>query len=62
VPFVGWRQSMTDEQWIDLGAMEDDDWYDRIQADFGIDARVEPRSTVGRDTFVSPAGQETTIQ
>src|SRR6266567_8056198 len=41
IPFVGWRQSMTDEQWIDLGAMEDDDWYDRIEADFGIDARVE---------------------
>lgn len=39
-PFVGWRQSMTDEQWIDLGALDDNAWYDRVQADFGIDART----------------------
>ena len=41
-PFVGWRQSMTDEQWIDLGALDDAAWYDRIEADFGIDARTAP--------------------
>jgi NAD(P)-dependent dehydrogenase (short-subunit alcohol dehydrogenase family) len=39
-PFVGWRQSMTDEQWIDLGALDDNAWYDRVKADFGIDARA----------------------
>lgn len=39
-PFVGWRQSMTDEQWVDLGALDDNAWYDRVKADFGIDARA----------------------
>jgi NAD(P)-dependent dehydrogenase (short-subunit alcohol dehydrogenase family) len=39
-PFLGWRQSMSDEQWIDLGALEDNAWYDRVKADFGIDARA----------------------
>ena len=39
LPFLGWRKSMTDEAWIDLGALSDDAWYDRIQADFGMDAR-----------------------
>ena len=39
LPFLGWRKSMTDEAWIDLGALGDDAWYDRIQADFGMDAR-----------------------
>jgi len=39
-PFVGWRQSMSDEQWIDLGALDDNAWYDRVKADFGIDARA----------------------
>lgn len=38
-PFLGWRQSMNDEAWVDFGALEDDAWYDRIQADFGLDAR-----------------------
>lgn len=38
-PFVGWRQSMSDEQWVDLGALDDNAWYDRVKADFGIDAR-----------------------
>jgi NAD(P)-dependent dehydrogenase (short-subunit alcohol dehydrogenase family) len=39
-PFVGWRQSMSDEQWVDLGALDDNAWYDRVKADFGIDARA----------------------
>jgi hypothetical protein len=30
---------MNDESWVDFGALEDDAWYDRIQADFGMDAR-----------------------
>jgi NAD(P)-dependent dehydrogenase (short-subunit alcohol dehydrogenase family) len=39
-PFLGWRQSMSDEQWVDLGALDDNAWYDRVKADFGIDARA----------------------
>jgi NAD(P)-dependent dehydrogenase (short-subunit alcohol dehydrogenase family) len=38
-PFLGWRQAMTDEQWVDLGALDDNAWYDRVKSDFGIDAR-----------------------
>lgn len=38
-PFLGWRRSMSDEAWIELGALDDAAWYDRIEADFGMDAR-----------------------
>ncbi len=38
-PFLEWRQAMSDEVWIDWGALDDDSWYDRVKADFGIDAR-----------------------
>jgi len=31
---------MSDEQWVDLGALDDNAWYDRVKADFGIDARI----------------------
>lgn len=37
--FVGWRKGMSDEEWVNVGALEDAAWYDRIQADFGMDAR-----------------------
>lgn len=39
VPFLGWRQAMSDEQWVDWGALDDNAWYDRVKADFGLDAR-----------------------
>ena len=39
-PFLGWRASMTDEQWVALNALDDDAWYQRIQNDFGLDARA----------------------
>lgn len=38
-PFIGWRRSMNDEAWVDLGALDDNAWYDRIKADFGMDVR-----------------------
>ncbi|MEP7324472.1 MAG: SDR family oxidoreductase [Gemmatimonadota bacterium] len=38
-PFLGWRRAMSDEQWVDFGALADDAWYDRVKADFGVDAR-----------------------
>jgi NAD(P)-dependent dehydrogenase (short-subunit alcohol dehydrogenase family) len=40
VPFLGWRKAMTDEEWVEFGALGDDAWYDRMQLDFGVDARV----------------------
>jgi NAD(P)-dependent dehydrogenase (short-subunit alcohol dehydrogenase family) len=46
-PFLGWRNQMNDEAWVDVGALDDEAWYDRVKADFGVDARpwrerVEP--------------------
>ena len=39
--FLGWREEMSDEAWVDWGALDDDAWYDRVKADFGLDARVK---------------------
>jgi NAD(P)-dependent dehydrogenase (short-subunit alcohol dehydrogenase family) len=33
------RKSMTDEEIVDIGALDDDAWYDRIEREFGLDAR-----------------------
>lgn len=38
-PFIGWRKSMTDEEWADLYSADDDTWYARIERDFGLDTR-----------------------
>jgi NAD(P)-dependent dehydrogenase (short-subunit alcohol dehydrogenase family) len=38
-PFLAWRKSMTDEEWVSWGALDDDAWYARVHADFGLDAR-----------------------
>ncbi len=39
-PFLEWRQAMTDEAWIEWGALSDGDWYDRVEAEFGLNARL----------------------
>ncbi len=38
-PFIQWRASMTDEEWVDWNAASDDDWYKSVEQDFGLDAR-----------------------
>lgn len=38
-PFLQWRASMSDEDWVDWGAADDESWYQRVQNDFGINAR-----------------------
>jgi NAD(P)-dependent dehydrogenase (short-subunit alcohol dehydrogenase family) len=38
-PFLAWRKSMTDEQWVEWAALDDDAWHKRVLADFGLDAR-----------------------
>lgn len=38
-PFVGWRQSMNDEQWVDWSAQDDESWYAAVERDFGMNAR-----------------------
>ena len=41
--FLDWRSSMTDEEWVNWGALDDDAWYERVQNDFGLDARPKER-------------------
>lgn len=40
-PFLQWRAALSDEAWVEWGALDDDAWYARVKADFGIDARPE---------------------
>jgi len=37
--FLAWRASMTDEEWVNWGSLDDNAWYERVQSDFGLDAR-----------------------
>lgn len=37
--YLQWRASMTDEQWVDRGAADDDEWYRNTEATFGMDIR-----------------------
>jgi len=39
LPLLGWRKSMTDEEWVDLNAADDDTWYTRVEHDFGMAIR-----------------------
>jgi NAD(P)-dependent dehydrogenase (short-subunit alcohol dehydrogenase family) len=51
-PFLEWRAKMTDEEWVDFGALKhDEDWYQQFEQDFGLDARPKP------DRAGRPAGQ-----
>jgi NADP-dependent 3-hydroxy acid dehydrogenase YdfG len=38
--FIGWRAGMTDEQWVDSNAQDDEAWYDTVQRDFGLNAHA----------------------
>ncbi len=38
-PFLAWRASMTDEEWVDWAATDDESWYASVERDFGLDAR-----------------------
>jgi len=42
VPFLAWRASMTDEEWIDFNSFDDARWYDRVLKDLGVDPRAVP--------------------
>jgi NAD(P)-dependent dehydrogenase (short-subunit alcohol dehydrogenase family) len=39
MPFLGWRASMTDEQWIDWNAANDEVYYNAVERDFGMNTR-----------------------
>ena len=38
-PFLEWRAAMTDEEWVDWGAASNEDWYNSVERDFGLNAR-----------------------
>ena len=49
-PFLGWRAAMTDEQWVDWSAQDDETWYEQVQRDFGLNARQDrTKGASGRD-------------
>jgi NAD(P)-dependent dehydrogenase (short-subunit alcohol dehydrogenase family) len=37
--FLQWRSGMTDEEWVDLNASDDETWYRRMKLDFSLDTR-----------------------
>lgn len=39
VPFLNWRRGMTDEEWVEHNASDDETWYRRFERDFGLNAR-----------------------
>ena len=41
--FLGWRASLTDEEWVEWGALPNDAWYERVGKDFGLDAGSKRR-------------------
>jgi NAD(P)-dependent dehydrogenase (short-subunit alcohol dehydrogenase family) len=48
--FLGWRAAMSDDDWVAWGALRDDDWYERVSTDFGLDARSKRRSSAAAST------------
>jgi NAD(P)-dependent dehydrogenase (short-subunit alcohol dehydrogenase family) len=39
LPFLQWRASMSDEQWVDWNAATDEEWYNAVETNFGLNAR-----------------------
>jgi NAD(P)-dependent dehydrogenase (short-subunit alcohol dehydrogenase family) len=40
VPFLQWRGSLSDEQWVDWASVDDDTFYGSVERDFGMKARL----------------------
>jgi NAD(P)-dependent dehydrogenase (short-subunit alcohol dehydrogenase family) len=38
-PFLQWRKQMTDEEWVNLNASDDETWYRRVESDFSLNTR-----------------------
>lgn len=49
IPFLNWRAAMSDEEWVDWNAQEDEIWYEQVQRDFGLNARRDVRATSTAD-------------
>ena len=40
-PFLAWRSSKDDENWVAWGAQSDSDWLNAVKADFGMDLKLD---------------------
>lgn len=40
-PFLHWRGSMKDEDWVQWSAQSDSDWLKAVKADFGMDLKLK---------------------
>jgi NAD(P)-dependent dehydrogenase (short-subunit alcohol dehydrogenase family) len=40
-PFLAWRGSMNDEQWVQWSAQSDPDWLKSVKSDFGMDLKLD---------------------
>jgi NAD(P)-dependent dehydrogenase (short-subunit alcohol dehydrogenase family) len=49
-PFLGWRASQSDEQWVDWSAQDDESWYASVERDFGVNARPPRAASAGADS------------
>lgn len=38
-PFLDWRASMKDEQWVDWNAQNDEEWFNAVESTFGMNVR-----------------------
>jgi NAD(P)-dependent dehydrogenase (short-subunit alcohol dehydrogenase family) len=47
LPFLNWRASMTDEQWVDVSALNSDGFRERIKKDFGLDLDLPAEDVLG---------------
>ena len=43
-PFLEWRASMNDEEWVDWNAANDADWYEAVEHTFGLNARQDEQT------------------
>jgi hypothetical protein len=39
---------MSDDDWVAWGALADEEWYDRVHKDFGLDARAKRTAGAGQ--------------
>jgi NAD(P)-dependent dehydrogenase (short-subunit alcohol dehydrogenase family) len=39
-PFLAWRASMSDEDWVSHAAVTDNEWVTRVKRDFGLDVEL----------------------
>jgi len=48
-PFLGWRAAMTDEQWVDFNALDDEGYHDAVRRDFGLEIHLGKAKAAAAD-------------